>query len=239
MAAVLLHAAALNCRANEPLGESSLTVAVPDNSAQGILRSTKVAGFDTSLRYALRLGLRLGGTGLGGYLGDLYGYLAHASTGGEYRMSVLLNRPGRSIYQPSGYDQTGMDVIFSADASHDFHVYQDHNPVIVDGKVYGEWQPDGRAVSPYEVTENSPRSSGFESPGDIDPNGDWYLFLADLESGGTMQLESWYLDFTVLPVVPEPNNMHYLLFATGLAAALFLYRRRHRTKNPVPHRRHL
>jgi hypothetical protein len=143
-------------------------------------------------------------------------------------MAVLMNRPGRSFSQPSGYDESGLDVIFSAAADHDFHVYRQHHPTIVDGRVYGEWQPDARAVSPYEVTEDSPRSAGFESLEEIDPNGDWYLFLADLESGGTMQLEAWYLEFTPFPAVPEPRPLHYMIFVAALSALLVHRRTRRR-----------
>jgi hypothetical protein len=213
--------------------ESGLTVAIPDNSAQGILRTATLSGLDDSLSYSVRLSLRIAGTGFGGYLGDLYGYLSHGVPGGEYRLSVLLNRPGRSESEPSGYDESGLDVVFSDGAEHDIHLYRNFSPTILSGVLQGEWQPDGRLTSPYEVDASDPRSAGLDSLGAINPNGTWHLFLADLEAGGTMQLEAWGLELTPVAAtaaVPEPSRIFSGLLLLGIAGAVAMNRRARRIK---------
>ena len=58
------------------------------------------------------------------------------------------------------------------------------------------------------------------------PNGNWYLFVADVETGATMQLNSWSVGFTALSAVPEPASV---LATMGLLASGLLLRRRGRT----------
>lgn len=223
LAVAFWMALAASARTELLYSESGLTVAIPDNSAQGIWRTATLSGLDASLSYSVRLSLRIGGTGFGGYIGDLYGYLSHGAPGGEYRLSVLLNRPGRTASEPSGYDESGLDVVFADDAAHDIHLYRDFSPTIFSGVLQGEWQPDGRLNSPYDVDETDPRTAGLDSLGAINPNGTWNLFLADLEAGGTMQLEAWGLELTPLPVtsaVPEPSQMLAGLLLLGIAAVV-------------------
>jgi subtilisin-like proprotein convertase family protein len=223
LAVALWFSLAVSARTELLYSESGLTVAIPDNSPQGILRTATLSGLDASLNYSVRLSLRIGGTGFGGYLGDLYGYLSHGVPGGEYRLSVLLNRPGRTGSEPSGYDESGLDVVFSDGATQDIHLYRNFSPTILSGVLQGEWQPDGRLTSPYEVDASDPRTAGLDSLGAINPNGTWNLFLADLEAGGTMQLEAWGLELTPLPVtsaVPEPSQMLSGLLLLGIAAAV-------------------
>jgi hypothetical protein len=202
--------------------ETGLNISIPDNSIQGILRTTTVSGLDASLTYAPRVSLQIGGTGFGGFVGDLYGYLSHETPGGDYRMAVLLNRPGRTVFEPSGYDEEGFDIVFADEAAADIHFYRNFHPSIVSGTLLGTWQPDGRLASPFEVDESSPRTTNLASLGTIDPNGTWNLFLADLEAGGTMQLESWGLELIANPpatAVPEPSQILSALFVVGLLLA--------------------
>jgi hypothetical protein len=203
--------------------QTGLSVAIPDNSTQGIFRTLEVSGLDSSLTYAPRVSLRIAGTGFGGFTGDLYGYLSHSTPGGDYRMAVLLNRPGRTAFEPSGYDEDGLDVDFADDAIGDIHSYRDSSPIIVSGTLLGNWQPDSRLASPFDVDETSPRTANLAPLGVIDPNGTWNLFLADLESGGTMQLESWSVELVALPptaAVPEPSQLLSTLVLICLAGAV-------------------
>jgi hypothetical protein len=202
--------------------ETGLNISIPDNSIQGILRTVTVSGWGASLTYTPRVTLRIAGTGFGGFVGDLYGYLSHGTPEGDYRMAVLLNRPGRTVSEPSGYDEEGMDVVFSDGATADIHFYRDFDPSIVSGTLLGTWQPDGRLASPFEVDESSPRTTNLASLGVINPNGTWNLFLADLEAGGTMRLESWGLELIANPpstAVPEPSQILSALFVAGLLIA--------------------
>jgi hypothetical protein len=220
--------------------QTGLGISIPDNSAQGILRTIQVSGVDDSLTYAPRVSLRIVGTGFGGFIGDLYGYLSHGTSGGDYRMAVLLNRPGRTALEPSGYDEDGLDVVFADDATGDIHSYRDSNPSIVSGTLLGNWQPDARTASPFEVEETSPRTSFLAPLGAIDPNGTWNLFLADLEAGGTMRLESWGLELIPLPIpipssasVPEPSQFLSMALLICLAGTLAAARGAIRRKQAV------
>jgi hypothetical protein len=55
-------------------------------------------------------------------------------------------------------------------------------------------------------------------------NGNWYLFIADMESGGTMQLNGWSVSFAEMSAVPEPGSL--LGLAGLLASAMCLRSRR-------------
>jgi hypothetical protein len=55
----------------------------------------------------------------------------------------------------------------------------------------------------------------------MDPNGQWTLFVADMEAGGTGKLTGW--EVRAVASVPEPAGV--LLLGMGLLA-LVAYRRR-------------
>jgi len=176
--------------------------------------------------------LNISGTGYGGYVGDLYAYLAHqASPGGSYRMTVLLNRPGRSDTLLSGYGDTGLNITLSDSAAADIHTYQSQADYALDGAgaLTGTWQPDRRLANPDTVVSSDARAAiSFDdlvnSLVPSNPNGYWYLFIADMQTGATMQLNSWSLDFSEMSAVPEPAN---LLALSGLVgSAMFLRNRR-------------
>lgn len=87
--------------------------------------------------------------------------------------------------------------------------------------VTGTFQPDGRAVDPAVVTDQSPRSlllSGFLG---MDAGGDWTLFIADLGPGDESLVVDWSLTLTT---VPEPSGV--ILTIIGGAALLVVRRRR-------------
>jgi subtilisin-like proprotein convertase family protein len=212
----------------------ALPLAIPDHDATGILRALAVTGLDANTRYSVDLSLIITGTGDGGYVGDLYAYLAHQSSpGGEYKMTVLLNRPGRSDTQLSGYDDTGLNITLSDSAAADIHTYQTHAGYQLDattGALTGTWQPDRRLVSPDTVVSSDVRAAiSFDdlvhSMASPNPNGNWYLFVADMETGATMQLNSWSVNFAEMSAVPEPASV---LGTMGLLASGLLLRTRRR-----------
>ena len=59
------------------------------------------------------------------------------------------------------------------------------------------------------------------------PNGHWYLFVADMQTGATMQLNSWSVSFTEMSAVPEPASV--LALAGLLSSAMFLRNRRRKS----------
>jgi subtilisin-like proprotein convertase family protein len=209
-------------------------LAIPDDNTTGILRSLAVTGLDANTRYSVDVSLNISGTGYGGYVGDLYAYLAHQSPdGGQYLMSVMLNRPGRSDTLLSGYGDTGLNITLSDSAAADIHTYQSQAGYQLDGAgaLTGTWQPDRRLANPDTVVSSDARAAiSFDdlvnSLVPSNPNGYWYLFIADMQTGATMQLNSWSLDFSEMSAVPEPAN---LLALSGLVgSAMFLRNRRKR-----------
>lgn len=210
-------------------------LAIPDHNATGILSTLTVTGLNENIRYSVDLSLDISGTGYGGYVGDLYAYLAHQSPDGkQYLMSVMLNRPGRSDTLPNGYDDTGLNITLGDGADHDIHTYQTQADYQTNssGALTGTWQPDLRLTRPDTVTDADERSSpSFDdlvnSLVPSNPNGYWYLFVADMQTGGTMQLNSWSLDFSALSAIPEPANA--ITLGSLLASALLLRSRRRST----------
>jgi hypothetical protein len=205
-------------------------LAIPDHDATGVLRGITVSGLNAGPAYDVYVSLGIEGTGNGGYVGDLYAYLAHQTPLGSYDMVVLLNRPGRSASLLSGYDDTGLDITLSDQAATDIHIYQSVSHLVdADGVLSGTWQPDRRLFDPDRVTDASGRATTtLDSLVNGNANGDWYCFIADMESGGTMQLNAWSLSFSEASAVPEPASA--LSVAGMLASALLLRSRRRKDR---------
>ncbi len=135
------------------------------------------------------------------YNGDYYAYLRHGTTG----FAVLLNRVGVTSSDSSGYADRGFfKVQFSDSAANgDIHNYQS----VFDpkgGSLTGKWQPDGRNVDPSS-TDLTDRTAMLASFHDMNPNGDWTLFVADDSTLGIGTLSGWGMTMTVdVAAVPEP-----------------------------------
>ncbi len=160
---------------------------VPDGNASGLhdVRSISSAiGQIAGVKVRFKLN--------GEFNGDLYGYVRHASG-----FSVLLNRPGKTASNAAGYDDSGFDVTFATSgASGDIHTYRTVTTPTAGSPLTGTWEPDGRTADPASVTDGSPRSAALSSFNGLNAAGEWTLFLADLESGGTNQLREWALEIT-------------------------------------------
>ena len=208
-------------------GLISTPTPIIDHDPTGILRNLLVTGLTTGTAYDVTVSLDIEGTGEdGGYVGDLYSYLAHKTPNGTYNMVVLLNRPGRSTGMSSGYDDAGLNITLSDAAAHDIHTYRSGiYQVDSNGVLGGTWQPDRRQVNPDTVTNDTERATTtLDSIVNGDANGNWYCFVADMETGATSQLSGWSLSFTALSAVPEPANA--LGLAGLLGSALLLRSRR-------------
>ena len=164
---------------------------VPDGDASGLASVQTIASPITSVT-GLKVALQLSGT----WNGDLYCFLAH-STG----RSVLLNRLGRSTAGDLGYNDLGLDVTFDDAATNgDIHVYRlqlGGSPgTPLPGSLSSVWAPDARVACPTNVLETDERSAFLGSFNGVDPNGEWVLFVADLEAGDLHLLDSWGLEIT-------------------------------------------
>lgn len=183
----LLATTALTTRAQlvETHSFTNLNRAIPDGSAVGLRDTRPVTSAVTQIT-GVRVKLKIAGE----FNGDLYGYLRHGSG-----LTVLLNRPGRSAGNDAGYDDAGFDVTFSDAATNDVHVYQS---VTNTGglALLGTWKPDGRGSDPASVLDTDARTNLLAQFIGQNAGGEWTLFLADLESGGTNQLVGWELEVT-------------------------------------------
>jgi len=176
---------------NETNRFQGLNRIIPDGNASGA-SDVRVISSPIPELSSVRVHLRIRGE----FNGDLYGYLRHI-TPSATNFCVLLNRPGKTPSSPLGYDDSGLDVIFDdAAANGDIHVYQAAVIPVSGWPVTGIWQPDGRKVDPFSVSEETPRTTTLGAFGGVPAGGEWTLFLADLESGGTNFLESWGLELS-------------------------------------------
>ena len=91
-----------------------------------------------------------------------------------------------------------MQVTLSATGTPGLHTYLGNGT----GLLTGTWHPDG---------------AGFNSFLGLNPNGDWRLFVADLNGGDLMTVNSWGLHLE-LSAVPEPSEWAAMSFGLlGLA----------------------
>jgi len=139
-----------------------------------------------------------------GFNGDFYAYLVHDSG-----FVVLLNRVGRTADNSLGYSDAGMNVTFTA-SGNDIHNYQAFSPIFNGDQLTGAWAPDGRYVDPQFVTDTDVPTSFLGSFNGTNPNGEWTLFLADLDFGDQGTLVNWGV---IVTAVPEPST--WTLLALG------------------------
>jgi subtilisin-like proprotein convertase family protein len=206
---------------------SGINAAIPDGVATGLVNVQQISDAAGLVVTDLNVTLNISGTGLGGFNGDLYVTLQH-----DRGYSVLLNRPGARAGVPYGYGDSGLAVILDDAATGDIHVYRqvlngnDTTPLA--GSLTGTWKPDARTADPASVLDSSPRTATLASFNGVSVNGTWTLFVTDMSTGATQQLDSWGLQITA---VPEPKD--YALFTGGalFVSALLrsLFKRTHLT----------
>jgi subtilisin-like proprotein convertase family protein len=188
-----------------------VNLAIPDNNGSGRVSAISVADSGQTV-----ISVEVVITTLNGWNGDIYAYLEHNGV-----ISVLLNRPGRTVANPAGAASSGMQLCFADSAVADIHT-------AISGTfgeiATGTYQPDGRDEDPGLVTDASPRSLDLSGFNGQNAEGDWTLFVADLSSGEVATLGNWGLSLTV---VPEPGVA--LLGGIGLLTLL----RRRRNGNPA------
>lgn len=182
---------------------------VPDGNLSGLADVQSVnssIGNITSLTVRLKV--------VGQFNGDLYCYLRHSSG-----FTILLNRPGKTVANPFGYADSGLDVSFQDAATNgDIHVYQTVTTPPTGSPLIGVWQPDGREVDPNIVTDQSPRTTALANFNGLGASGKWTLYVVDTQSGGTNMLAEWGLDITgtAAPTVTWTNPAD-LTYGTALS----------------------
>lgn len=201
----------------------ALNLPVPDGDPVGVSHAL-VVNPSTPGTHVGRLILKL--RVRGDFVGDVYAQLTH-----EGEQAVLLNRPGRTGANLFGYDDVDLDLrLDDAATAGDVHTYRvalNGNAVTPppDGVLAGTWSPDGRNVSPLEVTDASARTAMLGAFTGTGVDGEWRLLVADLDAGSTHTLVSWGLEITPAETsVPEPEEWSRL---AGLACAGWIWCRWH------------
>ncbi len=179
-------------------------VTVPDGNLSGWSDTRVLNGVSGSVsNVSVTLNLT------GSWNGDLYAYLVHDSG-----FAILLNRVGRTTDTPLGFGTAGMNVTLNDNA-----LLGNIHSVSAPGSG-GIYLPDGRNIDPLTPAAqfNSPLNptAPLSSFYGANPNGNWTLFIADVQSGDVSQVQSWSLGFET---VPEPSSL--TLFLCGM---LGLYR---------------
>jgi hypothetical protein len=180
---------------------------VPDGNLSGWSDQRSLSGILYNHITDVQVKLNLNG----GYNGDLYAYISHDTV-----LIPLLNRVGVGTGNPFGSSDSGFDVTFTATGS-DVHLASAGG-----GQLTGTYKADGRQISPISA------ASAFDPSGtialsaynDLNPNGDWWLFIADVSGGGgTSHINSWEVD---IAAVPEPIEWALGIFATlGIIGGLY------------------
>lgn len=161
------------------------SVAIPDGNPAGYANAqTPASSINVITNVTVSLNIS------GGYNGDLYAYLTHATPGGT-GFTVLLNRVGSTTLNPFGYSDSGFNVTLSDTAANgDIHIYQTVvNPL--GGAITGTWQPDGRNIDPDFSLNTTPRTTQLASFNGLSALGGWTLFVADVSGGSVSTINSW------------------------------------------------
>jgi len=187
---------------NAVVANYSVNRAIPDGSFIGVsdtrsLTTSLVTVTDVKVR------LKISGT----FNGDLFCYVTHGSG-----YSVLLNRVGRTAGNPFGYDDPGLDVTFDDAAGNDVHVYRltvtgNHNTPL-GTNVMGDWVADGRTNRPDQVLDTDARPALLSALTNLDPNGTWTIFVADLAGGDQHTLVSWGLEISGAEAAPATGTIY-------------------------------
>lgn len=192
----------------------SVNTEILDNDPLGLQDTRELTGFSGVIQM-LQVQLHFSAAPSDyAYNGDFYITLQHNSG-----FAVLLNRAGRTVTDPLGYDNNGFNITFSL-GGNDVHMYQDYAPSYDgNGRLTGTWGVDGRDVDPDTVLDTSPRTDMLASFTGLDPNGDWTIFAADMNQNANAVFDSWGLNVVT---IPEPGALALL----GTGAILCLLRRK-------------
>ena len=167
----------------------TVNLGIPDGSPVGLVNSLDIA---TSIERITNVTVTLNVSG--GFNGDLHAYLIH-----DAGHAILLNRVGKTLANPSGYSDSGLNVTFTDSAANgDIHNYRQTlfgNPSMPQaGPLTNAWAPDGRDIDPALVLDSTPSTALLSAFHGLNPNGRWTLFIADVDAVYSSTLVSWGLE---------------------------------------------
>lgn len=185
----------------------NLNLAIPDGSGLGLSNTHVVT---TALNQIQSVKIKISVSG--GLNGDYFIQLVGGS-----KNSILMNRVGKTATNDFGYADSGLNVQFSdAGASGDIHTYRTilfgNEATAIGGPLTGVWSPDGRTTDPDSVLNTDPRTSSLANFVGENPNGQWTLFIADLEGGDVGTLVSWELE---IDAIPETSSAMICMLGLG------------------------
>jgi hypothetical protein len=166
-------------------GESNLSLAIPDASPIGLVRSITMSGLSTARPYNVQLSAQIAGTGEGAFLGDYTLLLRHYTTGQSIveQTAILLNQ--------NDLISDGLNAIFSSNSGSDIASAQE----VAEAPLTGTY-----------------RSNGLSALGAMDPNGVWQLFVGDASGGATGNLVGWSLRLDEVPLVGTTGPASFLSY---------------------------
>jgi hypothetical protein len=144
---------------------------------------------------------------------------------------VLLNRAGVTSGNSFGYGDAGFNITLTDSASTDIHLYGGNGG----SQLTGSYKPDGRNIDPLSTgaTFDSAARQNSGAPfglfNNVDPHGEWKLFIADMSGGAQSQVASWGLEVTA---VPEPVNIALGIFGALVIGSAVVRRRYLRNLSP-------
>lgn len=164
---------------------------VPDG---GTVTDTQTFQVEMGNLLYLEVNLYISGQTPSAYNGNVFSTLSHGGL-----TSVLLNQPGATTANPTGYsDPAGFSVTLTDGATDDIHTYQDvigvPDPSL---PVNSTWQPDGRQNADISagvgLDVSTPRNAMLSQFYGQPSNGDWSLSVQDVVStgAGSHRLETW------------------------------------------------
>jgi subtilisin-like proprotein convertase family protein len=222
LAALLAGLLTSHAQITVSLDSGILNAPIPDGDLSGLASSLPVSTPMTAVQ-SVSVTLNISGAGSGAFNGDFYAYLAY-----DGELAVLLNRPGRTAGNDWGYGDDGLSNVTFDDAAvngdvHSYRLTLNGSILTAASPLTGNWAPDGRNTSPDVTLDTTSRTATLASFAGLNPNGNWTLFVADTQAGGTGQLDSWILN---LVAVPEPADFAVV---TGVVMlGIVLYRRKRR-----------
>jgi subtilisin-like proprotein convertase family protein len=172
---------------------------IPDSPAGGVAYSF---GFEDTGQQISSIIVTLSISG--GYNGDLYASLLHGSA-----YAVLLNRVGGSVGNPYGSGSSGYVITLNMGLLNDIHNASGTPGQPIAGS---DFSADGRVNYTDTGRDTAHTLDVFNQ---VNPQGTWTLFFADLSPGSVSTLNAWSVEITT---VPEPVNV-----ALGFLGGIFLF----------------
>lgn len=175
-----------------PVTNSNIVPIVDGDCGAAVFRSIIVNGLPTSIASS-KIAVQVNITHT--YVGDLHLFLYAP---GATQILHLANRSGLS-------GDNMVNTIFMDAAATSFNTVTLANAPFTDS-----YKPAGNTATICNVTPNITTFSAFGTAGAINPNGTWYLSVADAAGGDVGTINSWSISFTGIEGVNTASQNNYI-----------------------------